>query len=103
MKHQSPWLTDPNYDPDRLLDALQSRLCLKSDAALSRALGVSPTILSKVRHRRVPVAPWLMIQIHDVAQLSLDEIRRLMGVMRMQRIERPHVIDFQCGSNIAGL
>lgn len=80
MKSRSNLLNDPNYNPDRLLDELLSRLCLKNDAALSRALGVAPPRLSKLRHRRLPVAADLMIQIHDVTKLSIDDIRRLMGV-----------------------
>ncbi|HEX7642661.1 MAG TPA: hypothetical protein VF472_10695 [Burkholderiaceae bacterium] len=81
MKPSSALLTTPGYDPARLLDAIQSKLHINSDAALSRALGVAPPILSKVRHRKVPITPWLIIQIHDAAQLSVEEIRALMGAM----------------------
>lgn len=84
MKTQSKLLSDPNYDPNRLLNEVLSKLCLKNDAALSRALGVAPPVLSKVRHRRLPVAADLIIQIHDATTLSIDEIRRLMGVARSQ-------------------
>ena len=44
-----------HYDPDRLLATLISKLSLKNDAALSRALEVSPPVISKIRHRRLPV------------------------------------------------
>ncbi|HEX8958040.1 MAG TPA: hypothetical protein VF798_17325 [Burkholderiaceae bacterium] len=81
MKASSALLSTPGYNPDRLLDAVQSKLRINSDAALSRALGVAPPILSKVRHRKVPITPWLIIQIHDAARLSVEEIRALMGAM----------------------
>lgn len=80
MKTQAKLLTDPSYTPNRLLDAVLLRLRLKNDAALSRTLGVGRPVLSKVRHRRVPVAASLMIQIHDATHLSINEIRLLMGV-----------------------
>lgn len=80
MKTPEKVLSDPNYTPNRLLDAVLTQLRLKNDAALSRTLGVAPPVLSKVRHRRLPVAPGLMIQIHDATQLSIDEIRLLMGI-----------------------
>lgn len=81
-KNPSRLLDDPNYDPDRLLDEVLATLCLKNDAALSRALGIAPPVLSKVRHRRLPVAAGLIIQIHDATRLSIDDIRGLMGVAR---------------------
>ena len=47
------------YDPNNLLDSLIEKLHLKNDAALSRALEVAPPVISKIRHRRLPVqAPW---------------------------------------------
>jgi hypothetical protein len=82
MRNQAKLLSDPNYDPNRLLNEVLSKLRLKNDAALSRALGIAPPVLSKVRHRRLPVAAGLIIQIHDATMLSIDEIRGLMGVAR---------------------
>lgn len=79
MKIQSKLIDDPNYDPNRLLDTVIVTLALKNDAALSRALGVTPPLLSKVRHRRLPVAAELMIRIHEATTFSIAEIRDLMG------------------------
>jgi len=44
-----------SYDPDNLLTSLIHMLKLKNDAALSRALEVAPPVISKIRHRRLPV------------------------------------------------
>jgi DNA-binding transcriptional regulator YdaS (Cro superfamily) len=76
-------LNDPNYDPNRLLNAVLAKLNLKNDAALARTLGVAPPVLSKVRHRRLPVAAGLILQIHDATRFSINEIRGLMGVARV--------------------
>ncbi len=70
------------YDPDRLLDALIEKLQLKNDAALSRALEVAPPVISKIRHRRLPVGASLLIRMHEVSDLSIRDLRVLMGDRR---------------------
>lgn len=70
------------YDPNRLLDSLIEKLHLKNDAALSRALEVAPPVISKIRHRRLPVGASLLIRMHEVTHLSIKELRELMGDRR---------------------
>lgn len=74
--------SDLDYDPNRLLDTLIQHLELKNDAALSRKLEVSPPILSKVRHLRLPVGASLLIRMHEESGLSISDLRRLMGDRR---------------------
>lgn len=79
------------YDPDHLLATLIERLNLKNDAALSRALEVSPPVISKIRHRRLPVTASLLIRMHEVSALSIQELRLLMGDRRQKfRISDKH-------------
>jgi len=70
------------YDPDRLLDGLISMLKLKNDAALARALEVAPPVISKIRHRRLPVGASLLIRMYEISDLSIGELRALMGDRR---------------------
>jgi hypothetical protein len=70
------------YDPNNLLDSLIEKLHLKNDAALSRALEVAPPVISKIRHRRLPVGASLLIRMHEVSDLSIRELRVLMGDRR---------------------
>lgn len=70
------------YDPNHLLDALIEKLNLKNDAALSRALEVAPPVISKIRHRRLPVGASLLIRMHEVSDLSIKDLRNLMGDRR---------------------
>jgi hypothetical protein len=70
------------YDPDHLLASLIDKLHLKNDAALSRALEVAPPIISKIRHRRLPVGASLLIRMHEVSDLSIKDLRLLMGDRR---------------------
>jgi len=74
--------SNPHYDPNQLLGALIERLHLKNDAALSRALEVAPPVISKIRHRRLPVGASLLIRMHEVCDLSIKDLRSLMGDRR---------------------
>lgn len=71
-----------NYDPDVLLNAIIKQLHLKNDAALSRTLDVAPPVISKIRHRRLPVGASLLIRMHEVTELSIKDLRSLMGDRR---------------------
>lgn len=70
------------YDPNNLLESLIEKLNLKNDAALSRALEVAPPLISKIRHRRLPVGASLLIRMHEVSELSIKDLRTLMGDRR---------------------
>jgi len=70
------------YDPNNLLESLIEKLNLKNDAALSRALEVAPPLISKIRHRRLPVGASLLIRMHEVSNLSIKDLRELMGDRR---------------------
>lgn len=71
-----------HYDPDNLLGSIIGKLNLKNDAALSRALEVAPPVISKIRHRRLPVGASLLIRMHEVTDLSIKDLRMLMGDRR---------------------
>lgn len=70
------------YDPDNLLTSLIGKLKLKNDAALSRALEVDAPVISKIRHRRLPVGASMLIRMHEVSKLSIEDLRSLMGDRR---------------------
>lgn len=72
------------YNPDRLLDTLIEQLQLKNDAALARALEVAPPVISKIRHRRLPVGASLLIRMHEVSELTIRDLRFLMGDRRQK-------------------
>lgn len=72
------------YDPNRLLDRVRETLHLTNDAALARTLHVRPPVLSKIRHRRTPVSASLLIRIHEETNLSIAELRELLGDRRQK-------------------
>lgn len=69
----------------KLLDRLIEVLNLKNDAALSRLLEVAPPIISKVRHRVLPVGPALLIRMHEVSDLTIRDLKDLMGDRRQKQ------------------
>src|SRR3954453_19812872 len=73
-----------SYNPNHLLDFLLEKMNLKNDAALSRKLEVAPPVISKIRHRRLPVGGSMLIRMHEVTTMSVRELRDLMGDRRMK-------------------
>lgn len=67
------------YRPDRLFDTLLKRLKLGTDAELARLLEVVPAVISKTRNKQVPVSAGLLVRLHEVSKLSIQELRSLMG------------------------
>ena len=77
--------TEPaTFDPNHLLDALRDILRVKNDAALSRRLSISQTMVSKIRHRRRPIGASLLIRMHEESDLPIAELRALMGDCRQK-------------------
>src|SRR5690349_5347991 len=83
------------YNPNRLLDTLIENLRLKNDAALSRALEVAPPVISKIRHHRLPVGASLLIRMHEVSDLSIRDLRYLMGDRMGDRRNKFRISDKQ--------
>lgn len=65
-------------DPNFFLDSIIRIMKLKNDAALARAIGVSPPVVSKLRHRRLPVTAALILKLYDYTSLSIEDLRALL-------------------------
>lgn len=62
-----------------LFNALIARPEIKNDAGLSRALGVAPPVISKIRHGALNVGASLILAIHETFDVPVAEIRRLIA------------------------
>lgn len=83
--------TTTTYNPSRLLDIVIDKLQLKNDAALARTLEVPAPMISKIRHRRLPIGAALLIAMHEETGWSIRELRDLMGDRRQKfRISLVH-------------
>jgi len=71
-----------SYDQNHLLDTIIERMKLKNDAALSRLLFVASPVISKIRHGRLPVGASMLIRMHEETDISIEELRALMGDRR---------------------
>lgn len=67
------------YNPAKVLDAIISKLKLKNDAALSRVLEVAPPVISKIRHRTLPIGATILLRMHEASAISIRELRALMA------------------------
>lgn len=73
-------LSSPGYSPDRLLDALAKRLKAKNDAQLAKALYVEPAMVCKLRRRRAELSAALLVRMHDVTGMAINELRALANI-----------------------
>lgn len=83
-----------NYEPENLLDAIIKHLGIRNDAALSRRLEVAPPVISKIRHRMLPIGATLLIRIHEETGWTIKEIRSKMGDNR-EKFRMPDAIQLR--------
>ncbi|MEB0137335.1 hypothetical protein QN362_18550 [Actimicrobium sp. CCC2.4] len=67
------------YDANKLLIALKQLLHVHNDVELSKALHISVALIAEIREGRRPVAGTILILMREASQLSIDELRALMG------------------------
>lgn len=76
------YLRTKSYNPAQLLDAVREELELGNDAALARKLELQAPLLSKIRNGNLPVSAGLLIRMHEVSGIAIEELRGLMGDRR---------------------
>ena len=73
-------MQNPSSDPvNRLLDKLLSDHRLTSDAALSRLIGISSAVISRLRHGVYGLSAAQIIRIHEATGLSIREIKKILA------------------------
>ncbi len=82
LKMKRNELSPTQYDPEKLIDRLCKAVGARSYSALGRVIDVSPSVLSKVRHRRLGVSSEILLKIHDATGIPIRELRRWMGDTR---------------------
>jgi plasmid maintenance system antidote protein VapI len=81
-------LTNPNYKPGELLDVIQDKLDLKNDGALARALDTTPGQISKIRNKKLPVGPAMLVILSEAVELSIGQLRHIAGLPRRMYVTR---------------
>lgn len=64
-------------DANRVLDMAIRKLGLKSDRALSRALGVPQPLISNLRHGRILLGPAMLLRLHEATGVSTRELKNI--------------------------
>lgn len=64
---------------NNLLDHVIKSASLKNDAGLARLLEVAPPVISKIRHKRLPVGATLAVSITEVTNLSIADITAILA------------------------
>jgi len=64
--------------PHLLFDYVRQLCNLTSDAALSEALDLVPSIISKMRCGLAPITADTIIAIHDVTGMDIKDIKEMM-------------------------
>ena len=75
------------YDPNRLFDSIKKLLRVKADKRLAAVLEVSPSIISKIRNGKLPLGPTIMVKIHEACNISIRDLRLMMGDERPRFFE----------------
>lgn len=61
----------------KLIDACMKLAGVKTDKALGDRIGVASTVMSRIRHRKLPVTPTTILAIHEELGMPISEIREL--------------------------
>lgn len=71
---------------NRFLDHLIASVPLKNDAMLARFLGLTPPVLSKIRHDRIGVSAGTMILVHERTGMSIAEIKERLTLVPVNAV-----------------
>jgi hypothetical protein len=68
-----------DYDPDAFIDWLVRDIYdVKNDRALARKLEMTQSVISKIRHRKIPVGDSILIAVHEYSGMRTMDIKKRM-------------------------
>jgi plasmid maintenance system antidote protein VapI len=76
--------TKTHSGPNALFDVIIARFQLKNDADLAHKLRVAPPVVSKIRHERLAIGPTLILRMHEIFGLPVEEIRAVGNLPRAE-------------------
>lgn len=72
-------MNDSNFDPNKAVDWMLKKLECKNDAALCRKLEIQPPVISKIRHKKLPIGDSLLIRLHEETGIGTKQIKAEIG------------------------
>lgn len=91
MKHLRPSEKIVEF-PNETLNIVLKRLRLKNDAALARELDIAPPVLSKIRHKKLPLGCTLLLRMLEATDLSTCELYALLTKTATSSAPEPKAI-----------
>lgn len=73
-------------DPNALIDGLIEKMNLKNDAALCRVMGIAPPVVSKLRHRKLPIGSSFLITAHEISGMTIRDLKALAKLPARNRV-----------------
>jgi hypothetical protein len=70
----------PSNTVAHMLDVVLQKYNLKNDAALCRAIEITPPTISKIRNGVQPLGFMLLVKLHEFTGMSTKEIKVLAGI-----------------------
>lgn len=70
----------PTNTVAHVLDVVLQKHNLKNDAALCRAIQVTPPTICKIRSSAQPLGFMLLVKLHEFTGMSTKEIKALAGI-----------------------
>lgn len=89
-------MTSATRNANELFNQIIREFGLKSDSALSRALEVSPSVISKIRTGSAPFTDNMLIVVHDATGMSIKELKT---ILREGLPALPPTLQYRQGSN----
>jgi plasmid maintenance system antidote protein VapI len=78
------------YNPALLFDALLQKLEIPNDRALAEFIGVTPSVISRIRTHRTPVSAALLIRVNEMTNVAISDIRAIIGERRTKQFYSEH-------------
>ncbi len=69
-----------SYKPGDFLDRLQEEMNCPTDAGLARALELTTSHLSKIRHNKVRMGAGVLLKVHTETGIPLKDLKLWAGI-----------------------
>lgn len=94
----------PTYEPERLLAYIAGIVGAKTDKMLADAVGTNPSIICRLRHRKIGVSNTMLMRIHDATGVPIKKLKLVAGLPLFKPTmvsNRPVLKDYKTRKGVA--
>lgn len=81
------------YQPEELVEFLLDHFHVRTDAALSRVLGIASPYLCRIRKKKFAINGDMLVRIYDISGIDIDRLREIAGIPKAVAGEEFHEED----------